>query len=407
MNARALLDQARNGLVSNRLRATLSALGIVVGIGTVVASLAIGEGARRSAMADIGALGIDNVFVRAVTHADGPKSPAVAPELTIDDAFALSGGVSAIDEAASVRLARGEVVTGTRRASAHVAGVTENWSRIANVDGVRGRWLTGEDMRTSRRVAILGSDLARTVGANRDPIGLSISVNGEFFMVVGVLNASKRSAGAVALQSFGADAAVIVPISAMDQSLGAGDAIDRVSEVIVRAEPGSDVERVARSVGSLLARRHPGAADRYELVVPRELLRTRLRAQRTFDSVLLATGCIALIIAGVGIMNVMLASVTERRQEIGVRLAVGARRRDVVMQFTLEAGLLCLAGGALGVPLGALLSWIVSAFAGWPEAVSAGGVGLALVLAMSVGLAFGIYPAYLAASNDPVEALRG
>jgi putative ABC transport system permease protein len=406
MNARELLDQARDGLVSNRLRASLSALGIVVGIGTVVASLAIGEGARRSAMADIGALGIDNVFVRAVAHADGPKSPSVAPELTIDDAFALSG-VSAIDEAASVRLVRGEVVAGTRRASAQVAGVTENWSRIANVDGVRGRWLTGEDVRTSRRVAILGSALARTVGADRDPIGLSISVNGEFFSVVGVLDASKHSAGAIALQSFGADAAVVVPISAMDQSLGAGDAIDRVSEVIVRAEPRSDVERVAKSVAGLLARRHPGATDRYELVVPHELLQARLRAQRTFDSVLLATGCIALIIAGVGIMNVMLASVTERRQEIGVRLAVGARRRDVVMQFTLEAGLLCLAGGALGVPLGALLSWIVSAFAGWPEAVSAGGVGLALVLAMSVGLAFGIYPAYLAASNDPVEALRG
>jgi ABC-type antimicrobial peptide transport system permease subunit len=156
-----------------------------------------------------------------------------------------------------------------------------------------------------------------------------------------------------------------------------------------------------------MARRHAGAADRYELLIPRELLRARLRAQRTFDAVLLATGFIALVISGVGIMNVMLAAVAERESEIGARRAFGARRVEIIQQFALEAALLCLAGGIAGIPVGAALALAVSLMAAWPVAISAGSIGVAVVLATVVGLAFGIYPAYRAASVDPIVALRG
>ncbi len=372
----------------------------------MVASLAIGEGARRAALADIGALGIDNVFVRAVADRGASDEAAAAPELTMADATAIDAGIGGVEMVATGRFTRAEVSVGDRHATASVAGVGPAWFRLANVECARGRCLADEDARRSRRVAVLGASLAAALAPRGDPVGLSIATGGQFYEVVGVLQASDRRPGAAALQAFNPDEAVMVPVAVMDTTLGEGDRADRVSEIAIRAAGGTDVAVVGASVARVLARRHPDASDRYELVVPRELLRARLRAQRTFDAVLLATGVIALLIAGVGIMNVMLASVTERRQEIGVRLAVGARQRDVVAQFTVEAGMLCLGGGACGVPLGAALSWAVSLFAGWPVAISVSGVALALVLAASVGLAFGIYPAYLAASNDPVEALR-
>jgi len=406
MTAAELFDQARQGLETHRLRATLSLLGIVVGIGTVVASLAVGEGARRAAMQDIAALGIDNVFARAVASADNPKARASAPELTQGDAAAIQSGIAGVEGVAVTRFTRAEVVATSRTAAAGVAGVSTGWFRLANVGCARGRCLAEEDERASRRVAVLGPAVARSLAPGRDPIGLSMTVNGEVLKVVGILQATERRASAAALQAFSPDDAVLVPISVMDARLGEGDAMDRVSEIAVHVAQGFDVSAVSAGVEGLLRRRHPGAGDRYELVVPRELLRARLRAERTFDVVLFATGLIALIIAGVGIMNVMLASVTERKLEIGVRVAVGARRADVVAQFTLEAGLLCLAGGLIGVPLGGAFSWGVSLFAGWPVAISLGGVGLALVLAAAIGLAFGSYPAYLAASADPIDALR-
>jgi putative ABC transport system permease protein len=414
MTYRELFEQASQGLRSHRLRATLSLLGIVVGIGTVVASLAIGEGARRAAMADIGALGIDNVFVRAVMSAGNAapandsahQSRATAPELTREDAAALRSRVAGIDAVTVTRWVHAQVGTGARTATAAVVGVSPDWIQLNGLDCTRGRCLTVEDERSAHRVAVLGAGLARRIGSGRDVVGLSLAVDDEIFDVVGVLRTIERRAGAAALQAFSTDDAVLVPASAMDLQLGDGDTLDRVSEIGVHIASGADVETVSATMARLLRQSHTGATDRYEFVVPRELLGARLRTQRTFDGVLLATGCIALIIAGVGIMNVMLASVTERKQEIGVRMAVGARQRDVVAQFTLEAGLLCLGGGVIGVPFGALFSWGVSLFAAWPVAVSVSGVALSLALAVGVGLTFGSYPAYLAASIDPIDALR-
>ena len=399
-----LLSQAREGIKTHRLRATLSLLGIVVGIATVVTSLAVGEGARRAAMQDIGALGIDNLFARAVLSSGDKNTPTIAPELTLDDAAAIESRVAGVASVAVTRTTRTEVAAGLRTAVASVSGVNLAWSRLTNIRCTRGRWLSDEDERLGRRVAVIGAGLASSLAQGGDPVGLAISFNGTPLEVVGVLEPSTHRGSAV--QAFSPDEAVLVPISVMDAQLGAGDTMDRVSEIGVQVGAGFDVSVVSQAVTALLARRHPGAGDRYDIVVPRELLRARLRAQRTFDAVLLATGFVALVIAGVGIMNVMLASVSERKQEIGIRLAVGARRADVIAQFTIEAGLLCLAGGLIGVPLGGAFSLVVSLFAGWPVAVSVGGIGLALVLAGSVGLAFGIYPAYLAASTDPIEALR-
>jgi putative ABC transport system permease protein len=191
----------------------------------------------------------------------------------------------------------------------------------------------------------------------------------------------------------------------MDISVGQGDGLDRVHEIVVRTGGAAEVEPAALAIEALAARRHPDD-HRYEVIVPRELLAARLRARRAFDVVLAAVGLLALLISGAGIMNIMLASVAERTREIGVRRAVGARRREVLAQFAAEALVLCVAGAVAGVPLGIAMAAVAASVAGWTIGVSWWAIALALLLACGVAVGFGTYPARLAARIDPIDALR-
>jgi putative ABC transport system permease protein len=286
-----------------------------------------------------------------------------------------------------------------------LVGATVSWPDVVGAELTAGRWLTLNDEVTRRRVAIIGPQLARDLFGAVDPIDSRVLAGGNWYYVVGRLRGRANTASNPANQGIDTDRSVVVPLTTMDVSLGEGDATDRVQEIGVRLSGSADVERASRVIWAVAARRH-AANPAYELVVPRELLRARLEAQRTFDVVLIGIGALALIISGIGIMNIMLASVVERTQEIGLRRAVGAKRLDIVAQFAIESAAICIVGGVVGVPLGAVLSAIVAVAAGWPVSVSPGAVLLALALAGTVGVAFGVYPARLAAKIDPVDALR-
>jgi putative ABC transport system permease protein len=404
---RDLLHEGVSALLAHRLRATLSVIGIVCGVATVVTALAIGEGARHAALAEIGALGIDNVLLRAVTlpPAAGSRQRPPAPVLSLDDARVIEATVEQVRAMGAMRATPAEIEFGSRHAEGVLAGVTASWSDVVRLKVATGRWLTTEDERTQRRVGVLGADLAQALFGTQDPTGSRVKAGGVWFYVVGKLQDRSRGDARPAMASLDLDRSLIVPLRAMDVSLGRGDVSTRVQEIAVRLNGPVEVEAAARAIAGIAARRHRATPAAYEMVVPRELLRARLRAQRTFNTVLIAIGALALLISGIGIMNIMLASVAERTQEIGVRRAFGARRREVIAQFAIEAALLCIAGGAVGVPLGAALSGIVAVTAGWPVSFSIGAVGLALLLATAVGLVFGIYPARVAASVDPIDAL--
>jgi putative ABC transport system permease protein len=403
-----LVHQAATALLAHRLRSTLSAIGIVFGIATVVTALAIGEGARSAALSEIGALGIDNVFLRAVgaPQAPGSRQQPSAPVLSLDDARVIEDTLENARAVAAMRVAQTEIVAGSKHTDGLLAGVTVSWRDVIQLQMSAGRWLTADDERAQRRVAVLGGGLARTLFGSENPSGSRVKAGGTWYYVVGLLEDRSQGEASPAIAHLDLDQSLLVPLRTMDIGLGRGDAPTRVQEIAVRLDGPAEVELASRVIGAIADRRHRAEPPAYEVVVPRELLRARLRAQRTFNVVLFGIGALALLISGIGIMNIMLASVAERTQEIGMRRAFGARRGEVIAQFAIEAALLCMIGGTAGVLLGGALSGIVALAAGWPVSVSLRDVAVALALATSVGLAFGIYPAGVAASIDPIDALR-
>jgi putative ABC transport system permease protein len=281
-------------------------------------------------------------------------------------------------------------------------GTTPGYAEAARLELGAGRFLADLDIADRKRVAVLGASVARALFPLQSPLGESVRLGGDWYRVVGTLQerAAPR-ARAAAIRARDLNRAVIVPLPALDR--GGDRQPEGVDEIVFRLGSAEGVAAAA-GVAQALVRRATGAAP--EVVVPREILRQRERTQRVFNVVTGAVAAISLLVGGIGIMNIMLASVAERTREVGVRRALGARRRDVAAQFLVESSLLTVTGGLFGSVLGLVGAVLIQAFAGWPTAVHPLMLAAALVVALGVGIGFGIYPAWHAAGLDPVEALR-
>jgi putative ABC transport system permease protein len=401
MSPKALLRLGFRSLFLHKLRSTLSILGVFFGVAAVVAISSVGEGARREAIEQIGALGIDSITIKRRPAPDAQKT--LGHGLLMRDTAHLKRVVPNLLGVAAVREAPVVARHSPRRTPTTVVGTTPEYRRAARLPVAAGRFLTDLDVSDAKRTAVLGAWVARRLFPLGDPLGEWIRLGEEWFQVVGVLEdraPAKGKGGPIRTRDV--NQSVFVPLPALNW--GPGRDPEGIDEIVLRVTEGRHVVASAEVAKSVLTR--TAGAEAFDVIVPREILRQRQRTQRIFNVVTGAIAAISLLVGGIGIMNIMLASVAERTREVGVRRALGATRNEIASQFLVEAALLTSTGGLLGAILGIAGSFLIQHLADWPTALSPLILCLALLMALGVGIGFGFYPAWSAARLEPMEALR-
>lgn len=400
---------AWQSLGMHRLRSLLSTLGIVFAVMAVVAMLAIAEGARIETMKQIKGLGINNILVRQALLSEEQIDRArrrQAEGLGADDIRMLER-LPGVTEIAAVRELRADLAELDEAEAVPVLAVTPAYGRSRALRVDTGRFIAELDVDNRNLVCVLGADLSRRLG-HEGRIDEVLHINGVPYRIVGILHNREKQGNRiapVAFQDFNNTAFVPIDLApgirSSDQGQGYGD----LSEIIISMKEPAMVGPATDAVRRVL-RYSRGDVDDFQLIIPGELLRQARRTQRIFNVVLGSIAGISLLVGGIGIMNIMLANVSERRREIGIRRAVGASQRNILYQFLGEAVLLTGLGGVFGVMMGMLVAFGIDLFVEWPTAVNLWAVCAALAMSAAVGIASGLFPAWTASHIDPVEALR-
>jgi putative ABC transport system permease protein len=391
---------ALEAIRANKLRSFLTALGIIIGISAVIAMVALGEGAQRTVQARLQSLGVNTLTVRPGQEFSGGVDRGDA-RLTAKDAEALVREPEAILNVSPVMQRRIQVEYGTGNGNINVTGAWPSYFTIQNFQLGAGRLFNENEERGRRRVALLGATAGTALKASEMAmIGQTIRIQGVPFEVIGALGA-KGSSG---FQN--PDDGIYIPLStAQFRVFGT----DRVQSIDVQAVSEAQMDMALGEIDRVLRREHrrrPAQPSDFTVRNQTTLVQTFQETARTFSFLLAGIALVSLLVGGIGIMNIMLVSVTERTREIGVRKALGARRRDILMQFLIEALVLCLAGGLIGVLLGVGSAAALQRLAGWNTAVSIQAIVIAFLFSGAVGVFFGLWPARRAAGLDPIEALR-
>ncbi len=403
----------------NKLRSFLTALGVIFGVASVIAMLAIGEGASHEAQEQIRRLGSQNIILESIKPPDGQGSGAETRSMVIDygltlrDIQQIRQTVPGIEVVVPSRILSDNIWNFERSVDGQILGVLPIYPEMRNRQVLQGRFFTDLEMSEKLPVCVINETAASKLFPLSTPTGKSIRVQGYYYKVLGILqNEGPRVSGEGG--SSAADAQIFIPYSTlMDQY---GETFFRMRsgsfeaekvefhEAVIRVKEVGEVESRAEAVKQILSSNHK--KQDWRIIVPVELLRQAERTKRIFSIVLGSIAAISLVVGGIGIMNIMLASVTERTREIGIRRALGARQADIVLQFLIETVLLAGAGGVLGVVLGITIPIAVQHFAGVTTVVKFWSPALAFLISVVTGIAFGIYPARRAAMMNPVEALR-
>jgi len=399
--------EALESLSGNKLRSGLTVLGIVIGVAAVIAMLAVGQGAQASITGSISGIGTNLLFVFRGDPGDNVRNPK---PLTLGDADALRDQFSApsVEAVAPALQGNGVVTFGGEQTSPQLFGVTPEYFQVRNLKLAEGDFITEEHMLGRASVAIIGSDVANTLFGHPDGVtGETIRIEGQPFRIIGVLET--KGGGAFGSE----DNQVIIPFTTAQARLIRRSSSDRVDIIFVQALSGEVVTKASEEIGDILRTRHrtPIGADDFTIFTQQDLLATFQSITGILTIFLGGIAGISLLVGGIGIMNIMLVSVTERTREIGLRKALGARRRDILIQFLTESSLLSLLGGIIGIIFGWLIAFAVGRIAAandtaFTPIVGLNAILLATIFSAAVGLFFGIYPANRAASLEPVEALR-
>ena len=408
MNLFAALRSAWRALTTNLLRSLLTMLGIIIGVAAVITMIAIGSGAQQRVEQQIKALGSNIILVLPGARTSGGVrlGAQTGQGISEDDAKAIMLEVPEVQAAAPSLRTGVQVVAANANWATSVYGTTPEYFEVRDWPIESGRLFDQTEVNGSAKVALIGQTVARELFGDADPVDQVIRVRSVPAVVIGVL--SRKGQNAMGQDQ---DDTVIMPISTFRyrvQGWGGGR-VKRVSAIMVKVREGQSMAVAEQGMRGLLRQRHrlqSDAADDFTIRNLTEMMQVQEESSRIMTLLLGAVAGVSLVVGGIGIMNIMLVSVTERTREIGLRMAVGARGRDILLQFLIEAVTLSLVGGAIGVVLGALATWAVASFAGWQVALSTGAVLLAAGFAAAVGVFFGFYPARRAASLLPIQALR-
>jgi putative ABC transport system permease protein len=408
VNLGALLKVALRALAVNKLRSALTMLGIIIGVGAVIVMIAVGSGAQARVEEQIRSLGSNLLLVLSGATTAGGVRLGFGSNLTLseDDATTLSREIPEVTAAPALR-GSAQVVWGNLNWSTVIFGITPEYLEVRQWELAAGRSFEPADMAGAAKVCLIGSTVAKQLFGGADPLDQVIRIRRVPFTVIGVLDTKGQS-----MMGTDQDDLVLMPLStARKRVLGVGTLAKQrsVGTIWIKVRDGYDMKDAEEQVRRLLRQRHrlqPGQDDDFSLRNLAEVAAAQEASSRVLALLLAAVASVSLVVGGIGIMNIMLVSVTERTREIGLRMAVGARMRDILGQFLVEAVTLSLIGGLIGVALGIGSAFAIGEFAGWRIQLAPEAVVLAVAFAFAIGVFFGFYPARKAARLNPVEALR-
>jgi len=401
------LSTAWVGVATHKLRSFLTMLGIVIGVAAVITLMSIGRGAEAEIISRIESLGSDTIFVSAgaVTLGGVRGATGSAETLTLEDAAAISQQIPYISAIAPTYQTSLQLVIGNQNMRAQVTGTTPQFQQVRKLDLASGNFFSEYDYQRGTKLAVLGSNVAETLFEDADPIGQQLRMGGNIVRVIGVLESKGAMMGSP-------DDTTFIPLTTLQQMVAQpktsrGERV--ISTIAIAVSDQEQSSYVADEITSLLRSRHqlgPGVDDDFTVTSMEEIASMLSETIGTMTLLLGAIAAISLLVGGIGVMNIMLVSVLERTREIGIRKAMGARERDIWIQFLIEAAFLTFSGGIIGVIVGWVIAMIVSSMGLMTTVVSADIVILAVSVSVGIGLFFGFYPAWNASRLNPIEALR-
>ncbi len=396
---------AARAIRRNKVRSMLTMLGVIIGVASVIAMIALGSGARAAIDEQIESQGTNVIYVSAGSFGRGPgtvrQGAGSVSTLTLEDAQAIAQEVPTAERVSPMVRGRVQVVAGNQNWNTSIEGGNEDYVTIRNWPVTSGATFTSRDVLVAEKVCLLGATVVQNLFPDQDPVGQVIRVKNLPFRVLGVL--APKGQG-----QFGQDQddLIVAPYTTVQKKvLG----IPNIQQVLVSAVSSDAVEPTATGITRLLRQRHRISNpedDDFTVRTVEEMAATRVEMAQTMTTLLMSVASVSLLVGGIGIMNIMLVSVTERTREIGLRMAVGARTRDILRQFLAEAVGLSVVGGAVGVVVGIAASQGLTRFLAWPATITTASILIAFAFAAAVGVFFGYYPARKAANLDPIEALR-
>lgn len=411
------VNLAMKDLMMHKMRSFLTSLGVVFGVGSVIAMLAVGEGASEQALEQIKRLGSNNIILTSVKRADdgaeqsGRSSFMSIYGLLYKDETRIRESIPHVVRTVPVRATRQTSGFNGRTMELRVVGTTPEWFELVERQLVAGRRITQADMDDSSSVCVLTEYGARRILATEQSIGEKVKLGRDYYEVIGI---AQSSSGSSVMDSPDEEIDAYIPFNVSLERYGEATykrtSGSRVAErvelhaVLVEIDDIENVEKTATAISAML--KHFHRKEDYKMSVPLTLLRQAEATKRTFNIVLGSIAGISLLVGGIGIMNIMLASVTERTREIGIRRAIGARRVHIISQFLVETVVLSGLGGLVGIAIGVLFPWLITRFFGMPTVVPVYSIVLSTAISVTIGVVFGIYPAVRAANLDPIEALR-